>query len=249
LREWELTSRESEIDYARKLRLPIKTSKEKIYSIDKNIWGVSIEAGILEDLMNSPEENAFLLTQSLENTPDKPESIKVGFSQGRPVSLNGKKMDFLAIIEELNLIGGRHCIGRTDCLENRTVGIKSREIYEAPAAWILITAHKELEKVVLDRDTLNFKEIVALHYSQMVYQGLWFSSLKESLDAFIDKTQRKVDGEISLKLFKGNIILAGRSSANSLYKKELATYGTGDTFDRTDAKGFINITAMPYIRV
>jgi argininosuccinate synthase len=243
-----LTSRESEIEYAKKLKLPTKATKEKIYSIDQNIWGVAIEAGILEDLKNSPKEDAFMLTQSLEKAPDKAEIVKIGFVKGEPVSLNNKKMDFLSIIEKLNVIGGRHCIGRTDCVENRTVGIKSREIYEAPAAWILFNAHKELEKVVLDKDTLSFKEIVSLQYSQMVYQGLWFSSLKESLDVFIEKTQEKVTGEITLKLFKGNIILSGRQSKYSLYKKELATYGEEDIFDRADAKGFINIMAMPYMK-
>jgi len=248
LREWELTSRESEVDYAKKLRLPIKATKEKIYSIDKNIWGVSIEAGILEDLRNSPKEDAFLLTRPLEKTPDKAQIVKIGFVKGRPISLNGKAMDLPAIIARLNVVGGKHCIGRTDCVENRTVGIKSREIYEAPAAWILLTAHKELERMVLDRDSLNFKEIIALQYSQMVYQGLWFSALKKSLDAFIAATQKNVTGSVALKLLKGNIILAGRESKYSLYKRELATYGAGDTFERTDAKGFINITAMPYIR-
>jgi argininosuccinate synthase len=247
LREWDLTSRESEIEYAKKKKIPIKATKEKIYSIDKNIWGVSIEAGILEDLANEPKESAYIMTKSLNEAPLKAECIEIEFEKGVPVKLNGKKKSFLSIIEELNKIGGRHCIGRTDLVEDRTVGIKSREIYEAPAAWILIKAHKELESLVLDKDTISFKEIVSLKYSQLLYQGLWFSKLKKSLDAFIESTQAVVSGKITLKLYKGNIIISKRVSKNSLYKKELATYGEGDKFDSSDAKGFINIFSMPYI--
>ena len=248
LREWELTSRESEIEYATKRGLPIKATKEKIYSIDKNIWGVSIEAGVLEDLRNEPREDAYLLTNSLAKAPDKPQSVRIDFKKGKPVALNGLKMRFLDIIDKLNVVGGKHCIGRSDMLENRTVGIKSREIYEAPAAWILISAHKELEKMVLDKDTWNFKEMVTMQYSQLVYQGLWFSQLKQCLDAFINKTQDNVTGSITLKLCKGNILIVARESEYSLYKKELATYGKKDKFSRKDAEGFINIFALPHMR-
>ncbi|MFH1503981.1 MAG: argininosuccinate synthase, partial [Candidatus Omnitrophota bacterium] len=172
LREWELTSRDSEIAYAKKNNMPIKATKEKIYSVDKNIWGVSIEAGILEDLENEPKEDAYILTQSLRKAPDKEECLEIGFEKGEPASLNGKQIDLVSLIEKLNKIGGKHCIGRTDLVEDRTIGIKSREIYEAPAAWILYTAHKELENLVLDRETQYFKKIVSLKYSQLVYQGL-----------------------------------------------------------------------------
>ncbi|MCP4653323.1 MAG: argininosuccinate synthase [Candidatus Omnitrophica bacterium] len=246
LREWELTSRESEIEYAKNKRLPIKTTKEKIYSIDKNIWGVSIEAGILEDLENEPKEDPYIFTQSLAKAPNKAESVTIEFTSGVPVALNNKKMDFLSMIEKLNKIGGKHCIGRSDLVEDRTVGIKSREVYEAPAAWILIKAHKELESVVLDKDVIYFKEIVALRYSQLLYQGLWFSKLKMSLDSFVNSTQKPVTGKITLKLYKGNILISKRCSKNSLYRKELATYGAKDEFNRDDAKGFIDIFAMPY---
>lgn len=246
LREWELTSRESEIEYAKERKLPIKASKEKIYSIDKNIWGVSIEAGILEDLHNEPKEDAYLLTKPLAKTPAKPELVEIEFIKGVPVAVNGKKKDLLAIIEMLNVIGGKHCIGRSDLIEDRTVGIKSREVYEAPAAWLLITAHKELESLVFDKELRFFKDMVSAKYAHMVYTGLWFSQLKNSLDAFVDKTQEKVTGAITLKLYKGNIIIAQRESKNALYKKELATYGEKDTFNREDAKGFINIFSMPY---
>ncbi len=248
LRTWHLTSRESEIEYAKKKKIPIKATKEKIYSIDKNIWGVSIEAGILEDLKNEPKEDPYIFTQSIAKAPAKPEYITIGFDKGKPVTLNGKKIDLLKLIEKLNKIGGKHSIGRTDLIEDRTVGIKSREVYEAPGAWILITAHKELESLVLDKDTLYFKELVGLKYAQLVYQGLWFSNLRESLDAFVDKTQKRVTGEITVKLNKGNIQIAKRSSKYALYKKELATYGKKDKFVREDAEGFIRIFSMPYMK-
>ena len=247
LREWELTSRDSEIAYAKEKNIPIKATKEKIYSIDKNVWGVSIEAGVLEDLTNEPNEDAYLLTQSLEKAPNKPQYIEIEFNKGVPIKLNQKLLPFIDLIEELNEIGGKHCIGRTDVVEDRVVGIKSREIYEAPAAWILYTAHKELEKICLDRETLYFKEIVALKYSQLAYQGLWFSTLRKSLDAFVEATQTNVTGSITIKLYKGNIIISKRQSKYSLYKEELATYGEKDTFDRSWAEGFINIWGMPFI--
>jgi len=247
LREWELTSRDSEIAYAREKKLPIKTTKEKIYSIDKNIWGVSIESGILEDLNNEPREDAYILTQSLKNAPGKEEGLEIEFDKGKPIKLNAKKMSLVSLIEELNEIGGKHCIGRTDLIEDRTVGIKSREVYEAPAAWILYTAHKELENLVLDRETQYFKKLISLQYSQLVYQGVWFSKLKKSLDSAIDSTQERVSGKITLKLYKGNIIISKRSSKYSLYKEELATYGKKDKFDRSWAQGFINIWTMPHV--
>jgi argininosuccinate synthase len=248
LRDWHLTSRESEVEYAKKKKIPIKASKEKIYSIDKNIWGVSIEAGMLEDLKNEPKEDPYIFTQSISKAPAKAEYVKIGFDKGKPVTLNGKKMDLLKLIEKLNKLGGKHSIGRTDLIEDRTVGIKSREVYEAPGAWILITAHKELESLVLDKDTLYFKELVGLKYAQLVYQGLWFSTLRESLDAFVNQTQKRVTGEITVKLNKGNIQIAKRTSKYALYKKELATYGKKDKFVREDAEGFIRIFSMPYTK-
>ncbi|UCD16018.1 MAG: argininosuccinate synthase [Candidatus Omnitrophota bacterium] len=246
LREWKLTSRESEIKYAKSKKIPIKATKDKIYSIDKNIWGLSIEAGILEDLGNEPKDNAYIFTQSPKDAPDNSQNVEIEFAKGIPVKINGKKKTFLAVIEELNKLGGKHAIGRTDLIEDRIVGIKSREVYEAPAAWILIKAHKELESLVLDKDTLSVKRSIEPKYAELIYQGLWFSPLKKSLDAFIESTQSKVTGKITLKLYKGNIIVARRYSKNSLYKKELATYGKADKFRREDAQGFINIFSMPY---
>ncbi len=246
LREWHLTSRDSEIDYAKKLKLPIKATKKKIYSIDKNIWGVSIEAGSLEDLNQEPPQEAFILTESLKKAPASPQYIDIEFFKGKPVKLNGRKIDLVALINKLNQIGGKHSIGRTDLVEDRTVGIKSREVYEAPAGWILHTAHKELESLTLDKDSRYFKQVLSLRYAQLVYQGLWFSKLKAALDSLIEKTQIRVTGKIRLKLYKGNIIIAKRTSPYSLYKKELATYGKKDKFNKKWAEGFINIAGMPY---
>lgn len=246
VREWELTSRESEIAYAKKNKIAISTTKKNIYSIDQNIWGISIEGGIMEDLANAPDEKAYVLTKGIDKTPNKPEYVEIEFIKGEPVKLNNKKMSLLKMIEDLNEIAGKHGIGRTDLLEDRIVGIKSREIYEAPAAWVLINAHRELESVVLDKDTINFKEIVGLRYAQLAYQGLWFSRLSKSLGAFVNKTQEKITGSVKLKLYKANIAVVQRKSKHSLYKKELATYGEDDKFNREDAKGFIEIFSLSY---
>lgn len=248
LRLWDLASRDAELVYARKKKLPIAATEEKIYSIDKNIWGVSIEAGILEKLTNEPKDDAFIMTQDPMQAPTKPQTVTISFEKGVPVKLNGKSLELVALIEQLNAIGGRHGIGRTDVIEDRTVGIKSREIYEAPAAWILHTAHRELEALTLDKETLWFKELVSLKYAQLVYQGLWFSHIKKSLDSFIQTSQNVVSGEIMLKLYKGNIIIAKRKSVFSLYKETLATYGSKDTFNRNWSEGFINIWSMPFVR-
>ena len=248
LREWELKNRQEEIDYARKNKLPIRVTKEKPYSIDKNIWGLSIEGGILEDLKKIPPSDSYLLMKPLKKVKNKEKYVEIGFRKGMPFSLNGKEMDLVSLIEKLNLIGGECGVGRTDLIEDRVVGIKSREIYEAPAAWILYTAHKELESLTLDRETIFFKELISLKYAQLVYQGLWFTELRSYLDAFIERIQKRVSGKIGLRLYKGNITVVKRSSPNSLYKRELATYGDKDLFDRSFAKGFIKLWSMPYIK-
>jgi len=248
LRIWELTSRNSEIVYAKSKKIPISTTKEKIYSIDKNIWGISIESGILEDLKNEVPEQAYILTKSLKKASLKPEYISIEFDKGKPIKLNGKKLELIQLIEKLNKIGAKHCIGRTDLIEDRIVGIKSREVYEAPAAWILHTAHQELEQMTLDKKTLSFKKMISLQYAQITYQGFWFSDFKKSLDKLVESTQGKVSGKITLKLCKGNIIVAKRESRHSLYKKELATYGSKDEFDRSWAEGFITLLGMPFTK-
>ncbi|MFA7195371.1 MAG: argininosuccinate synthase, partial [Candidatus Neomarinimicrobiota bacterium] len=247
LRYWELSSRESEIEYAEKKKLPIKLSKEKIYSIDKNIWGIAVECGALEDLGNATPEDSYVMCRRIEDTPDEPDYVSIEFLKGVPVALNGKKMSFLEITENLNEIAGKHGIGRTDMIEDRIVGIKSREIYEAPAGWTLIHAHKDLESIVLDRETLAFKEIVALKYSQILYQGLWYTRLRESLAAFVEKTQEKVTGIVTVKLFKGNLIVTSRQTPYSMYKMNLATYGDGDEYIRENAEAFIDLYAMPFL--
>jgi len=246
LREWGLKSREEEIEYAKKHNIPIKATKKKVYSVDKNIWGLSVEGGVLEDLNTEPPKNSYYSVKPLLEAENKEVYLEIEFKEGIPIKLNGKTLDLVSLIEKLNKIGAQCGVGRTDVLEDRVIGIKSREIYEAPAAWILYAAHRELEALTLDRETLFFKELIALKYSQLIYQGLWFTQLKKYLDAFIETTQKKLVGTIGLKLYKGNIVIAKRSSPNSLYKKELATYGEGDMFDKTQAEGFIKLWAMPY---
>lgn len=246
VREWEFKSREEEIEYCRMHNIPIDVTKKKPYSIDRNIWGISIEAGILEDLQQEPPEDAYLITKSPSHIATYPKYVEVYFEQGQPQKIDGKKYALKRLINLLNEIGGAHGVGRSDLVENRLVGIKSREIYEAPAATILHTAHRELESLVLDRELAHFKEIVSLKYSELVYNGLWFSPLKEALDGFVHTTQQYVTGSIRLKLFKGNCVAVGRSSPHSLYKKELSTYGKEDKFDQKLANGFIKIWGMPY---
>lgn len=246
VRIWEFRSREEEIDYAKKFNLPVEVTRNKPYSIDKNLWGVSIEAGILEDLSVEPPESAYQITKSPSAHSGFARYLEIYFQKGFPKKINGKSYRILSLIQELNNVGGLYGIGRTDLVENRLVGIKSREIYEAPAATILYIAHKELENLVSDRLIQHFKEIVSLKYAELVYDGLWYSPLKEALDRFIDSTQRKVTGSIKIKLFKGNCSVVARKSAYSLYKKEMATYGKKDQFNQRLAKGFIELWGLPY---
>ncbi len=248
VREWEFKSREEEIEYAKENNIPIDVTKKKPYSIDRNIWGISIEAGVLENLEQEPPEEAYLITKSPTHISTYPKYIEIYFEKGVPKKIDGKNYKLKTLISHLNEIGGFYGVGRIDLVENRLVGIKSREVYEAPAATMLYTAHKELESLVLDRELAHFKEIISLKYSELVYYGLWYSPLKEALDDFINSTQKYVTGSIKLKLFKGNCIAVGRKSPHSLYKKELSTYGKEDKFDQKLAEGFIRIWGMPYRR-
>ncbi len=248
VRIWEFKSREEEIEYAQRHGIPIEVTKKKPYSIDRNIWGISIEAGVLENLEQEPPEDCYLITKSPTHMSSYPRYIEVYFEKGVPKKIDGKVYKLKTLISHLNEIGGFHGVGRFDLVENRLVGIKSREIYEAPAATILYTAHKELESLVLDRELAHFKEIISLKYSELVYYGLWYSPLKEALDSFVDSTQKHATGAIKLKLFKGNCIAVGRKSPYSLYKKELSTYGKEDKFNQKLAEGFIKIWGMPYRR-
>lgn len=246
-RVWEFKSRREEIIYAQKHNIPINVTPKSPYSIDKNLWGVSIECGALEDPWFEPPKDAYQITTSPQEAPDEPEYIEIHFEGGKPVRINEKYgIEGLKLIECLNDIGGRHGIGRIDMIEDRLVGIKSREVYEAPAATILYQAHKELELLVLDRETLYFKEIISQKYSQLIYQGLWFTPLRDALDAFVRKTQERVSGKVRLKLYKGVAEIVGRSSENSLYDQNLATYDEGDLFDHKAAEGFIKLWSLPY---
>jgi len=248
VREWEFKSREEEIEYANMHNIPIDVTKKKPYSIDRNIWGVSIEAGILENLEQEPPEDAYLITKAQTHLSSYPKYIEISFEKGAPKKIDGKAYKLKTLINQLNEIGGLYGVGRIDLVENRLVGIKSREIYEAPAATILYIAHKELESLVLDRELAHFKEMVSLKYSELVYYGLWYSPLKEALDSFVDSTQKHVSGSIRLKLFKGSCVAMARKSPYSLYKKELATYSKEDKFNQKLAEGFIKIWGMPYQR-
>ncbi|MFZ2357089.1 MAG: argininosuccinate synthase [Candidatus Omnitrophota bacterium] len=246
VRIWEFKSREEEIEYASMYNIPIDVTKKKPYSIDRNLWGISIESGVLEDIEQEPPEDAYMITKCPSGTTSYPKYIEVYFEKGVPKKIDGKTYKLKNLISYLNEIGGLYGVGRSDLIENRLVGIKSREIYEAPAATILFIAHKEIESLVLDRELAHFKEIIALKYSELVYYGLWFSPLKAALDSFVNSTQRQVSGTIKLKLFKGNCTAVSRKSPNALYKKELATYGKLDKFDQKLAEGFIKIWGMPY---
>ena len=246
VREWELKTRTEEIEYAKDNNIPIDTTKKKPYSLDVNLWGISIESGKLEDPYYEPDEDIYQLTKGIDKAGAKPVYVQVEFKDGVPVKLDGKAMNGVDLILKLSKIAGDAGVGRSDMIENRLVGIKSREIYEAPAGWTLFFAHKALESRVLDRETLHFKDGVAQKYSELTYYGLWYTPLKEALDKFIDETQKKVNGTVRLKLYKGTCSVVGRKSPNSLYKKELATYEEGDVFDQSLAKGFIELWGLPY---
>lgn len=246
LREWAFNSREEEIDYAKKYNIMISATKKSPYSIDKNIWGLAIEAGVLEDPWKEPPLDAYFMTQPLDRVPQKPCYLEIGFEQGIPSALNGKAMSFVAIIEKLNDLGGKYGVGRIDQIENRLVGIKSRELYEAPAATILHLAHEELEGFVMDREYIHYKRVLSEKYAELVYFGLWFSPLRKSLDQFFSFNQDLVTGVIRVKLDKGTAVVVGRKSPNSRYSEKLATYSAKDEFDRNAAEGFMKIWGLPY---
>lgn len=245
LREWEFKSREAEIAYARAHNIPVAATTKNPYSIDENIWGTAVECGVLEDPMAEPPADAFQRTVSPELAPDTPTVVDILFDHGVPVGVNGKAMDSVALVQSLNDIGGANGVGRLDLIENRLVGIKSREVYEAPAATILHFAHTELERLTLDRSVFHMKNQLAAEYANLVYNGLWFTPLREALDAFVNETQKNVSGLVRLKLYKGNVVIAGRKSVHSLYNTKLATYTEEDTFDHKASEGFIAIYGLP----
>jgi len=243
--KFELTSREAAVDYAKKHKIPIEQTKKKIYSRDRNLWHLSHEGADLEDPANEPKDDVLVISRPVSKTPDKPDYVTIGFFEGIPVKFNGKLTSGVRLIETLNKLGGKHGIGQVDLVENRLVGIKSRGVYETPGGTILVTAHSALESLTLDRETMHYKQQVALKYAELVYYGLWFCQLREALDAFVDVTQRNVTGEVKVKLFKGRCTPAGIKSPNSLYLTDLASFKMGAEYDPTDATGFIRLFGLP----
>lgn len=244
VREWSW-SREEEIEYAKQKNIPIPINLDSPYSIDQNLWGRSNECGVLEDPWAAPPEDAYDLTSSLEEAPNTPDTVEIGFEKGVPVSLNGKQMLLSELITELNELAGKHGVGRIDHVENRLVGIKSREVYECPGAMTLIKAHKELEDLTLVKEVAHFKPVIEKKIAELIYEGLWFSQLKDSLAAFLQETQNFVTGTVRVKLFKGHAIVEGRKSPYSLYDEKLATYTSDDEFDHNAAVGFIKLWGLP----
>ncbi len=244
-REWDIKSREQEIDYAQDRKIPITATREKIYSEDRNLWHISHEGGILEDPWNEPEEKMYTLTVSPQKAPDTPQYVEIEFISGTPVGVDGARLGPVELIQALNRIGGAHGIGRVDLVENRLVGMKSRGIYETPGGTLLLLAHRELESLTLDRATLHYKDILAGKYAELVYNGQWFTPLRLAMDAFVDSTQTRVSGTVRLKLYKGNVIIAGRKSPHSLYREDLATFGEDAVYDQREAEGFVNLFGLP----
>ncbi len=242
---FKLTSREAAVDYARKRHIPIEQSKKKIYSRDRNLWHISHEGADLEDPANEPKDNLFVISNPVSGTPNRPDYVRIGFHEGVPVKLDGRAINGVKLIETLNQIGGKHAVGQVDVVENRLVGMKSRGVYETPGGTILMTAHSALESLTVERETMHYKQQVALKYAELVYYGLWFSPLREALDAFVNATQHNVTGEVRLKLFKGRCTPAGMTSPHSLYQTKLASFHMGSEYDPTDAKGFIRLFALP----
>ena len=242
-RQWNMT-REQTIEYAQSHNIPVPITRASPYSIDANLWGRSIECGVLEDPWNEPPEDAFLWTKSLEETPAQPAYLKIDFNKGIPVSLDGEKLDGVTLVQRVHNLAGQHGVGRIDHVENRLVGIKSREVYEAPAATVLLKAHQSLEDLVLAKEQLRFKAKVAAEYADLIYNGLWFTGMRHDLAAYVESTQRYVTGTVMVKLFKGNCQIVGRKSPYSLYDYSLATYDKGDAFDQSASPGFIHIWGL-----
>src|SRR5262249_53051874 len=244
-REWTLKSREDCLDYAEQRGISVTASREKIHSRDRNIWHLSHEGGELEDPANAPYESTWQLTRSPQEAPDREEIVVIGYEAGTPIPVNGQTLDAASLVELLNEIGGRNAIGRIDLVENRFVGIKSRGCYETPGGTLLLTAHRELEALCLERELMHFKQQIALKYAEIVYYGLWFTPLREALDAFVAETQKEVSGTVTLKLYKGNIAVGGRESEYSRNRTDLSSFTMSASYDQKDAEGFIRILGLP----
>jgi argininosuccinate synthase len=244
-REWDIRSREDAIDYATAKGIPIAATKEKIYSRDANLWHLSHEGGNLEDPNSAPKADMFVLTADPLTAPDKPEDVVIGFEQGTPVSVNGKALGPVELIAALNAIGSRHGVGRIDLVEDRMVGMKSRGVYETPGGTLLYAAHSELEQLVLDRKTLAAKDLIAPRYADLVYEGRWWTTEREAYDAFVNVTQQRITGTVTLRLFKGGLQVVGRQSEHALYDERFVTFGEDDVYQQSDAAGFIRLFALP----
>ena len=243
-REWNIRSREDAIAYAESHKIPVAATRDKIYSRDRNIWHISHEGGALEQPSVAPPADLFMLTSSPENAPDQPEDVTIGFRAGTPVSVDGLELDPVSIVSKLNKIGGRHGVGRIDLVEDRLVGMKSRGVYETPGGTLLYSAHSELEQLVLDRRTLAAKDLIAPRYADLVYEGRWWTTERESYDAFVNVTQERVSGSVTLRLYKGNVSVAGRESAHALYDERFVTFGEDDVYQQSDAAGFIRLYGL-----
>ena len=244
-RLWNIRSREDAIDYAEKHGVPVPVTKKRPYSMDRNIWHLSHEGADLENPWNEPKADVYMVTKTPEQAPDTPAYVEVCFEKGIPVAVNGEKMDAVALLTKLNELGAEHGVGITDIVENRLVGMKSRGVYETPGGTILFYAHRELEYLCLDRATMHFKEQMAVRYGELVYDGMWFSPLKEAMDAFVDTTQQTVTGTVRMKLYKGNIMSAGAKSPYSLFHEGFVTFGRDEVYNQKDAEGFINLFGLP----
>lgn len=244
-REWDITSREDALAYAEAHNIPVSSSLKSIYSRDRNLWHLSHEGGILEDTWNEADEGMFQLSVSPEEAPDQPEYLELVFEDGFPVKLNGNSISPANLVKELNQIGGKHGIGRVDMVENRLVGMKSRGVYETPGGTILVAAHQDLESICLDRDTLHYKHLLAQRYAELVYNGQWFTPLREAMDAFVDVTQKHMTGTVKMKLYKGSATAVARKSPYSLYNEEFATFAQDSVYDQSDAAGFISLFGLP----
>lgn len=244
-RIWDIKSRNDAIDYAKKRGIPVSVTKAKPYSSDANLWHISYEGGVLEDTENEWDEDMFQMTVSAKDAPNRATYVKIDFVKGIPVAINGKSFDPVSLVQKLNEVAGANGVGRIDIIENRLVGMKSRGVYEAPAATLLYFAHNELESMTIDRDTAHYKELIAHKYAELAYNGLWFNPLREALDAFIDVTQKYVTGSVTVKLYKGNMQVVSRKAKNPLYWEELATFDKDEIYNQKDAEGFINLFGLP----
>jgi argininosuccinate synthase len=243
-REWDIRSREDAIAYAESHKIPVAATRDKIYSRDRNIWHISHEGGVLEQPATAPPDDLFMLTTAPENAPNQPEEVTIGFNSGTPISVNGAELDAVDLVVALNKIGGRHGIGRIDLVEDRLVGMKSRGVYETPGGTLLYSAHSELEQLVLDRRTLAAKDLIAPRYADLVYEGRWWTTEREAYDAFVNLTQERVTGSVTLKLFKGTASVLGRESEQALYDERFVTFGEDDVYQQSDAAGFIRLYGL-----